>query len=67
MALGDGVEYSYSSRYICTEADINIAAIKFYPTSPFITDNHIQAAYKTLCMQKDNFDHRLINDSMMSL
>lgn len=56
MRRNQGVEYSYSSTYIKTSLGIKIPAIKFYPTSPHIRENHIYDAIKTLVSQKEKFD-----------
>lgn len=61
IKLNQGVEYSYSSTYIKTPLGIKTRAIKFYPTSPNIRENHIRTAMKILLKQKKVFDSEVWN------
>ena len=56
-----GVEYSYSGKYIPSASGEMMSALKFYPTSPYITDKHTKEAIKTLILQKDIFDSNFNN------
>lgn len=58
MNKSNGVEYSYSSKYIPAFSGIKMGALKFYPTSPYITADHMRQAVETLLRQKDRFDSR---------
>lgn len=52
----DGVEYSYSSKYITAPSGAKIGALKFYPTSPYISSEDSIDAVNRLLKQKDKFD-----------
>ncbi len=61
MKQGDGVEYSYTSQYTVDASGKNSDAIKFYPTSPLITSQHVEKAVETLVKQKELFDQTFFN------
>lgn len=63
MSQGEGVEYSYSSKYIVEADGQKVDAIKFYPTSPTVTAKHIRQAVETLIKQKELFDAELARSS----
>jgi glutamate/tyrosine decarboxylase-like PLP-dependent enzyme len=54
-----GVEYSYSGTYIRTPLGIKIPAIKFYPTSPHISEQHVRDSIELLIKQKAKFDSEI--------
>lgn len=56
MQNGVGVEYSYSSKYITAPCGEKIGALKFYPTSPFISAEYTKKSVEALLCQKDKFD-----------
>lgn len=58
ISKGVGVEYSYSSQYTVSKNENPLAAIKFYPTSPFIKSKNTIEAASTLLKQKDIFDSK---------
>jgi L-2,4-diaminobutyrate decarboxylase len=51
-----GVVYSFSSRYVTTAAGVPISGLKFYPTSPLIGPEHMEAAISLLAERKAVFD-----------
>jgi len=53
---GKGAEYSISSCYYKNQAGVNIAAVKFYPTSPHISSTTIKNLVSTFLKQKNIFD-----------
>ncbi len=61
MKQGDGVEYSYTSQYTVDASGKKLDALKFYPTSPLITPQHIEKAVETLVKQKKLFDQVFLN------
>lgn len=52
----NGVEFSYSSKYIPSFSGMMMGALKFYPTSPYLTAEYQQEAVRILLHQKDLFD-----------
>ena len=53
---GGGVVYSFSRKYIRTPSGTDISGLKFYPTSPRITRDHVLDAVDLLCRRKAQFD-----------
>jgi hypothetical protein len=53
---GDGVVYSFSSRYITTASGASISGLKFYPTTPLISTQHMIEAVDLLARRKALFD-----------
>ncbi|GAA2263786.1 pyridoxal-dependent decarboxylase [Kitasatospora cystarginea] len=51
-----GVVYSFSSRYVTTASGVPISGLKFYPTSPLIGREHMEAAVALLAERKAVFD-----------
>lgn len=52
----NNVEYSYSSKYITAPSGQKLAALKFYPTSPYMSSDYMTIALEALLRQKDEFD-----------
>lgn len=56
MSKNLGVEYSFSHGYMKLFEDLEISALKLYPTSPHINNLYIKRAVKTIMRQKALFD-----------
>lgn len=56
---GGGAVYSYSSGYLPVPSGPVLGALKFYPTSPLITRQHMREAAALLSRRKAEFDAAL--------
>ena len=56
---GGGAVYSYSSGYLPVPSGLVLGALKFYPTSPLITRQHMREAAALLSRRKAEFDASL--------
>jgi hypothetical protein len=56
---GGGAVYSYSSGYLPVPGGPVLGALKFYPTSPLITRQHMREAAALLSGRKAEFDAAL--------
>lgn len=60
-ANGGGAVYSFSRKYVRTASGVDISGLKFYPTSPRTTENHMKQAVKLLAARKREFDSQCVD------
>ena len=56
MSQYQGVEYSFSSKYMTLSNGASISAIKLYPSSPHFNKEHALSSAKSIIHQKKVFD-----------